>query len=260
METRNTPEPDISLILPAYNEAHTIANTVREAYRYFESRGLKSQIIVSADGTDGTREKAAELRPEIPGIVVMGSEKRGGKGRGIRVAVAEATGAIIGYADADNKVPIDEFDRFLPLLRTNYDMVIGSRGIDSTKIEKHQPLYRRIGSRGFHIFLQTLVGLPGITDTQCGFKFFRAGLAKAIFEKQIIDGYMFDVEILGLAIRMKARLEQVPIRWRDDADSRLDLVAGNIQNVKDMFRIRQRLAAIRPEEFTFDRRAVLDQD
>ena len=158
METRTAPEPDISLILPAYNEAATIVNTIRESYRYFESRGLKSQIIVSADGNDGTREKSRELAAEIPGLIVIGSAQRSGKGRGIRLGVQQATGQIIGFADADNKVPIDEFDKFLPLLRANTDVVIGSRAIDSTKIEKAQPIYRQIGSRGFYYFVQTVVG------------------------------------------------------------------------------------------------------
>lgn len=244
METRSAATPDISLILPAYNEAATIVSTIREAYRYFESRGLRSQIIVSADGNDGTREKSRELSGEIPDLVVIGSAQRAGKGRGIRLGVEQATGEIIGFADADNKVPIEEFDNFLPLLREGADLVIGSRGIDTTKVEKKQPLYRQIGSKGFYVFVQTVVGLPGITDSQCGFKFFRREMARAVFAKQEIDGYMYDVEILALALRMGARLEQVPVRWRDDADSRLDLVAGNIQNVKDIFRIRRRLRAI----------------
>lgn len=244
METPSAATPDISLILPAYNEAATIVSTIRESYRYFESRGLRSQIIVSADGNDGTREKSRELSGEIPGLVVIGSAQRAGKGRGIRLGVEQATGEIIGFADADNKVPIEEFDNFLPLLREGADLVIGSRGIDTTKVEKKQPLYRQIGSKGFYVFVQTVVGLPGITDSQCGFKFFRREMARAVFAKQEIDGYMYDVEILALALRMGARLEQVPVRWRDDADSRLDLVAGNIQNVKDIFRIRRRLQGI----------------
>ncbi|MFN0105236.1 MAG: glycosyltransferase [Bryobacteraceae bacterium] len=259
MEIRNAPEPDVSLILPAYNEAATIVNTIREAHSYFESRGLKSQIIVSADGNDGTRERSRELFVEIPGLIVIGGALRAGKGRGIRLGVEQAAGNIIGFADADNKVPIDEFDKFLPLLRGKAELVIGSRAIDSSKIEKAQPLYRQIGSRGFYVFVQTVVGLPGITDSQCGFKFFRHALAKAVFGKQEIDGYMYDVEILALALRMGACIEQVPVRWHDDADSRLDLVAGNIQNVKDIFRIRRRLAAIRPEDYALARRAVADQ-
>lgn len=247
---------DISLILPAYNEAATIAGTIREAHRYFESRTLRSEIIVSADGADGTRERARELSSEIPGLIVIGSEKRGGKGRGIRLGVEKAAGAIIGFADADNKVPIEEFDHILPLLKNGFDMVIGSRGGAQAKIEKPQPLYRRLGSLGFYYFVQTVVGLPGVQDSQCGFKFFHGPLAKAIFARQQIDGYMYDAEILALGLRMGAKLGQVPVRWRDDADSRLDLIAGNIQNVKDIFRIRRNIRAIRPEEFATIRGAI----
>lgn len=255
-ETQAAVAPDVSLILPAYNESKTIVNTVRESYGYFVSRGLTCQVIVSADGDDGTREKSKELAGEIPGIIVLGSPQRSGKGRGIRLGVAAATGNIIGFADADNKVPIEEFDRFLPLLRGKADFVIGTRSRTNGMIEKPQPFYRQLGGRGFYFVVQTLVGLPGVTDTQCGFKFFRHELAKAVFAMQEIDGYMYDVEIIALAKRMGAVMEQVPIRWRDDGDSRLDLFAGNIQNMKDIFRIRRRLAAIRPEEYALVRQPV----
>lgn len=256
LDAQAAAEVDISLILPAYNEARSIANTVREANGYFASRGLSSQIIVPADGDDGTREICRNLAGEISGILVLGGPQRLGKGRGIRLGVHEATGAIIGFADADNKVPIEEFDQFLPLLRGSADFVIGSRARGRATIEKPQPFYRQLGGRAFYFVMQGLVGLPGIADTQCGFKFFRRDLAKAVFAMQEIDGYMYDVEIIALALRMGAVLEQVPIRWRDDADSRLDLVSGNIQNMKDMFRIRRRLATIRPEEYANARQAA----
>lgn len=259
-DTRTAASPDVSLILPAYNESATIVNTIREAHRYFESRKLSSQIIVSADGNDGTREKSLVLAGEVPGIVVLGSPQRSGKGRGIRLGVEQATGEIIGFADADNKVPIDEFDKFLPLLRGGADFVIGSRARGQSTIEKPQPLYRQLGGRGFYYVMQAFVGLPGVADTQCGFKFFRRSLAKAVFNIQEIDGYMYDVEIIALALRMGAKLEQVPIRWRDDADSRLDLVSGNAQNIKDIFRIRRRLRAMRPEEFAQALQAVADTE
>ena len=256
LDTATDLAPDISLILPAFNEAKTIVNTVREAHGYFQARQLTSQIIVSADGDDGTREKARELASEVPGILVIGSAQRSGKGRGIRLGVKEATGTIIGFADADNKVPIDEFDRFLPLLRGSANFVIGTRARGKATIEKPQPLYRQLGGRAFYFVMQSLIGLPGVADTQCGFKFFRRDLAKAVFAIQEIDGYMFDVEIIALALRMGAKMEQIPIRWRDDADSRLDLVSGNIRNMKDIFRIRRRLAAMRPEEFALARQAA----
>jgi dolichyl-phosphate beta-glucosyltransferase len=229
--------PDITLILPAYNEARVIPTTVGEAVRYFDSRRLTYQIIVAADGNDGTREIVREMAATNPALSAIGTEQRAGKGLGIRNAVAVATGAIIGYADADNKVPIEEFDKFRPVLAAGADAAIGTRRGEGVAIEKAQPLYRRIGSRGFLWFMQTVVGLPGINDTQCGFKFFRHDVAKELFRRQKIDAYMFDVEILAIARRLGYRISQVPVRWRDDADSRLDLVAGNLRNVRDIFRI-----------------------
>lgn len=233
--------PDISLILPAYNEAQTIENTICEIAAYLRGRGLNGEIIIAADGTDGTRERASAMASSIPAIKVAGHEERLGKGRGVREAIALASGAIIGYADADNKVPIEEFDKIEPWLSKGYEVVVGSRALERRLIERKQPLYRRLGGAGFHLFMQTLVGLPGITDSQCGFKFLRREAAIEIFRRQKIDGYMFDVEILALAQRLGYRIKEVPIRWRDDADSRLELVKGNLRNVRDILRIRRSL-------------------
>jgi dolichyl-phosphate beta-glucosyltransferase len=236
-------ECDITLILPAYNEAARIAGTISEAVQYFRSRRLSHEIIVSADGTDGTRERAREVALQNPAVRVIGENQRRGKGRGIRDAVAIADGRIVGFADADNKVPIDEYDKFHPLLKAGADVVIGSRALRDTKIERAQPWFRRIGSRGFGIFMHAAVGLHHIPDTQCGFKFFQRPVAKDLFQRQKIDGYMYDVEILALACRLGYELQQVPIRWRDDADSRLQLLSGNIRNAIDIFRIRRLISS-----------------
>jgi dolichyl-phosphate beta-glucosyltransferase len=228
---------DVSLILPAYNEAATIASTIRETAGYFRARGLRYEIIVAADGGDGTRERACEIARQGEPVRVIGNRERSGKGRGVREAMALADGNIAGYADADNKVPIEEFDKILPWLSQGYDVVIGSRAMQESQIDKRQPLYRQVGGKGFGVFMRVVVGLDGITDSQCGFKFFTRTAAREIFSRQQIDGYMFDVEILALARRLNYRIRQVPIRWRDDGDSRLDLVSGNLRNVADIFRI-----------------------
>jgi glycosyltransferase involved in cell wall biosynthesis len=236
--------PDITIVLPAYNEAATIRDTVLDVARYFTGRGIRHEIIVAADGADGTREIVHRLMHDDPAIHVLGDDRRRGKGIGIREAVALATGWRIGYMDADNKVPIEEFAKIEPHLENGCDLVTGSRAMTGSAIERRQPFYRRIGSVGFHYFMQTVVGLPGIHDSQCGFKFFQSAAAKRIFARQRIDGYMFDVEILALAQKFRYRIEQVPIRWRDDGDSRLDLVRGNLRNVIDIFRIRRALAQV----------------
>jgi dolichyl-phosphate beta-glucosyltransferase len=229
--------PYITLIFPAYNESATIAGTIAKTIEYFKLRGYSYQIIVAADGNDGTREIVAGLGEKDPAIQAIGHPERLGKGRAIREAVALAKGQIIGYADADYKVPIEEFDKIAPLLE-KYDLVTGSRGLNRALIERQQPLYRQIGSWGFGIFMRTVVGLRSVRDSQCGFKFFHRHVATDLFRCQKIDGYMFDVEILALATLFGYRFVEVPIRWRDDGDSRLQLLSGNIRNVIDIFRIR----------------------
>ena len=248
-EMKDSPSssPDISLILPAYNEAAVIAKTIEKTISYFETREMSYEIIVPADGDDGTRERVRELGAANPGIVALGHSERSGKGRGIREAVGIARGAIIGYADADYKVPIQEFDKIAPWFAQGYRVVIGTRAIESQLIERQQPLYRRLGSRGFRIFMRAVVGLYDISDTQCGFKFFERAVARQLFAFQKIDGYMFDVEILALAQAFGHRVKEIPIRWRDDGDSRLQLVAGNTRNVIDLFRIRRGMNRIAVE-------------
>lgn len=236
----------LSLIIPAYNEAARIRQTVSEAIDYFDLKGIRAEIIVVADGTDGTREAVSELAARratlVPEIKVGGSVERRGKGRGIREGVQLASGDIIGFTDADNKTPIAEFDKFVPLLLDGHDVVIGSRGLVDSRIERPQTLYRRIGSKGFAVFMHACVGLTDIVDTQCGFKFFQGDAARTLFRQQQIDGYMFDVEVLFLARQHGYRIAQVPVRWRDDGDSRLQLVAGNVRNVRDVLSIRWRHA------------------
>src|ERR1035441_10323570 len=162
--------PQISLILPAYNEARVIAVTIGEAVRYFESRGLSYQIIVAADGADGTREIVRQMAKTNPALHATGADARRGKGLGIREAVAAATGQIIGYADADNKVPIEDVDKFRPVLAAGVDMAIGSRR-GGAVIERAQPLYRRVGSVGFRWFMQAVVGLGGSRTRNAGSSF-----------------------------------------------------------------------------------------
>ena len=134
-------------------------------------------------------------------LAVLGAPERRGKGRGVREGVLAATGAIVGFLDADYKVAIEEIEKVLPWFDRGFDIVIGSRGAADSQIQVRQPWYRRIGSKGFALIMRPLVGLRGIVDTQCGFKFFRANVARDLFARQRIDGYMFDVEVLALAPR-----------------------------------------------------------
>jgi len=230
--------PCLSSILPAYNEARRIRQTIEQTRAYLNRRRIAHEIIVAADGDDGTREIVAEMARVDGRLSVLGDVERRGKGRGIRLGVARAVGQIIGFADADFKTPIEEMDKILPWFREGYDIVIGSRGVTESRIETPQPLHRRLGSRAFALAMHTLLGMWHIHDTQCGFKFFRAPVARDLFGRQRIDGYMFDVEVLHLAEQSGYHIKEVGVRWRDDGDSRLQLVAGNWRNMLDILRIR----------------------
>jgi dolichyl-phosphate beta-glucosyltransferase len=229
--------PFLSVIVPAYNEGHIIGSTLSSMRSFLDQQACSYEIIVSADGNDGTRERAAELARDDRRLSVIGSPQRGGKGRAIRNAVARARGEIIGFIDADYKTPIEEIAKILPWFDDGYDLVFGSRGLTESTIENAQNWLRRIGSRGFKVAMHLIVGLWGVCDTQCGFKFYRGPVAKDLFQRMRIDGYMFDVDVLYLAKQTGYRMREVGIRWRDDGDSRLALVSGNWQNLKDLFRI-----------------------
>lgn len=229
--------PELSIIIPAYNEARSIAATLSSVREYLDAQERSYEVIVSADGNDGTRERAQELARDDERFTVIGSAHRGGKGRGVRNGVQLARGQIVGFIDADYKTPIEEIERILPGFDEGFDVVIGSRGMGDSRIERRQKLYRRVGSKVFAVGMRAVTGLRDVIDTQCGFKFFTRQAARDIFSRQKIDGYMFDVEILRLAQMLNYRVKEVGIRWHDDGDSRLELVAGNWRNAKDIFRI-----------------------
>lgn len=229
--------PELSIVIPAYNEAKTIVGTLIAVRDYLQQKGEAFEIIVSADGNDGTRERAREFAGTDERFIVIGSAKRGGKGRGVREGVHLARGQVIGFVDADYKTPIEEIERIVPALVQGYDIIIGSRRAGESKIVRKQKLYRRIGSKVFASCMRAVTGLRGIADTQCGFKFFTRKAARDIFSRQTIDGYMFDVEVLRLAQTLGYRVKEVGVRWQDDGDSRLDLVAGNWRNAQDILKI-----------------------
>lgn len=230
--------PYLSIIVPAYNESATIAGTLARVKAFLDAQTYDYQVIVCADGTDGTRERAEEFAGDDRHWIVLGSPQRGGKGKAVRQGVFHATGQIVGFIDADYKTPIEELKKLLPYLEGQADVVIGSRRMGEAQIQVPQPLYRRWGSRAFGAVMRRTIGLQGIRDTQCGFKFFRREAGKRLFSLQRVDGYMFDIEILRLARLLDLRIQEVGVCWRDDGDSRYNPIIGTWRNARDLLRIR----------------------
>src|SRR4051812_20474814 len=223
---QGTSGPQLTVVVPAYNEAATIGRTLDRVLSYLDRQPYTCEVVVSADGHDGTRELVGQRATTDCRLRVIGQTARRGKGRGIRDGFALSRGTFVGFIDADYKTPIEELDKLWPWFEQGHDIVIGSRGVRDSTIEVAQPFYRQIGSRGFALAMHAIVGLRSVTDTQCGFKFFRGDVARDLFRRQRIDGYMFDVEILWLAEQLGYLIKEVGVRWSDDGDSRLELVAG----------------------------------
>jgi dolichyl-phosphate beta-glucosyltransferase len=237
----STARVDVSLILPAFDEARSIRRTVGDAVAYLESAGLSYEILVAADGTDGTRESVEEMARSNPRLRTLGTPERRGKGLAVREAAGRAAGELVGFADADGKVPFDEIGRVREAIAGGYDVVVGVRAERTYSGRRLFAWTRRGSAKAFACLVHRLVGLPSFPDTQCGFKFLRREAAAALFPRVRTDGYMFDVELLALAERAGMRVAQLPVRWSDDGDSRFRPGAGSLRNLRELLVIRSAL-------------------
>ena len=224
----------LSVVVPAYNEALRLPATLARVEDYLGRLGVAYEIVVVDDGsTDGTAARAARER-----VRVLRHEPNRGKGYAVRRGMLAATGERRLLTDADLSTPIEELAKLQAALDEGYDVAIGSRAIAGARIEVHQPAYREAMGRLFNRLVQVLL-LPGLHDTQCGFKLFSAGAAGAAFAPATLDGFSFDVEALYLARQRGLRIAEVPVTWRNDAATRVGLGGGAAAFV-DLLRIRLR--------------------
>ncbi|MFA6111443.1 MAG: dolichyl-phosphate beta-glucosyltransferase [Candidatus Latescibacterota bacterium] len=230
---------DLSIVVPAYNEVARIGVTLERTLAFLAERPWSCEVIVVDDGSvDGTLSRAAEYVGRSHPVRCVANDRNRGKGFAVRHGVAEATGRFIGFMDADYKTDVAGLDLVMPLLEEGWDAVIGDRTLSSTRIVVARRRFRQWGSLAFRQLVHRLVGLGQFGDTQCGFKFFRAEVARDLFARQRIDGFMFDVEILLLAARLGYRVRPVPVTWSDDPDSRFNPVTGAVRDLAELLRIR----------------------
>jgi dolichyl-phosphate beta-glucosyltransferase len=227
--------PDLSVVIPAFNEARRLPATLEHLRRWLSASGLAHEIVVVDDGsTDGTAEAARAAGGE--GLVLLRHQPNRGKGYAVRRGMLAATGARRLMTDADLSTPIEELPRLMGELDRGGDVAIGSRAVAGARVEIHQPAYREAMGRVFNRLVQLLL-LPGLHDTQCGFKLFTAAAAETAFGRSRLDGFSFDVEALYVARRRGLRIAEVPVVWRNDAASRVSLGGGGTA-FADLLRVR----------------------
>lgn len=227
----------LSLVIPAYNEAGRLPATLNQIVAYLEQTPWDWTIRIVDDGsTDGTARVAEGYAGRDPRIIVQ-REPHGGKGAAVKAGLLAATGSYRFICDADLSMPIRELARFLPLL-AGADVAIGTReGAGARRVA--EPTRRHLVGRTFNYLVQRLL-LPGLHDTQCGFKMFTAVAVERIFRDMTVDGWSFDIEALYLARRCGLRIVEVPIEWHYRAESRLNVLRDGPAMLLDLLRIRFR--------------------
>jgi len=230
--------PFLSLIIPAFNEENRLPRTLSQVFTFTEKQPFSSEVLIAENGsTDRTYEIAREFVQRRTNARVLRMEQRG-KGAAVRGGILAARGDYRFICDADLSMPIDEVNKFLPPALTDYDVAIGSRELPGSR-RYDEPSYRHWGGRAINFAIQTLI-LPGLNDTQCGFKCFRAQAAEDLFARQTLSGWSFDIEILYLARRRGYRIKEVAINWHFGPESKVSAVTDALRMLTDIFRIRLR--------------------
>lgn len=227
--------PFLSIVIPAHNEEDRLPNTLEKIYKFLETQDFLCEVIIVENGSsDHTLELAQEFAQSRPTLRVLQEQKRG-KGNAVKRGMLEAHGDYRFICDADLSMPIEELLKFIPPALQQFDIAIASREAPGA-VRYNEPPYRHIGGRAVNFIIQLLI-LPGLNDTQCGFKCFRADIAEAIFRQQTLAGWSFDIEILYLARRKKFIINEIPIHWYFDADSKVSAVRDAVRMISDIFRI-----------------------
>lgn len=204
----------LSIVIPAFNEAKRISKTIERILTYLKQQQYAYELIIVDDGsTDETQSVIQSFSQEVNSIRLLHYSPNHGKGYAVKTGMLSAKGKYVLFSDADLSTPIEEVARFLQIMeQQDYQIVIGSRGLSTSQILKHQPWFREAMGKVFNRFVQLLV-FPGIKDTQCGFKLYRSEVVTPLFSKQTIDRFSFDVEILYLAQKMQFKIKEEPVRW-----------------------------------------------
>jgi glycosyltransferase involved in cell wall biosynthesis len=235
---------DLSIIIPAYNEAQRILPTLARLHQFLASQPLRWEIVVVDDGSKD--ETAAVVEAEaarIPGLRLLRQTPNRGKGAAVRMGMLAARGQLRVMSDADGSMPPEQLPALLaPIIACRAEIAIGSRYAEGAKADVKQPAYRVLWSRLCNRVIQKSL-VPGVLDTQCGFKAFTAEAARDLFSRGRVDGWAFDLEILALARRRGYGIAEIGVEWKDDRRSKVNPLKDMYKVVKEAVTIRKNLKA-----------------
>ncbi|MFH1903643.1 MAG: dolichyl-phosphate beta-glucosyltransferase [Candidatus Omnitrophota bacterium] len=233
---------ELSIVIPAYNEANRLPNTLEKIVLYLYEKGASFELIVVDDGSkDNTAGTVLQASKQYPEIRLVRSERNYGKGYAVRKGVLEARGEYILFTDSDLSTPITELPGLWhALTEEGFDIAIGSRSLPEAQILICQPWYRGIFGQFYPSFVHLLV-MRDFRDTQCGFKLFRRNVAYRLFSLLKTNGFSFDVEILLRAKRSGCRVKEVPVVWSNSRESKVVLWRDPFRMLKELILINLRL-------------------
>ena len=226
------------MVVPAYNEEQRLTLSLPKISDYLRARFARYEIIVVDDGsTDATGTVVNMFAKDDPHISLAQLPVNSGKGAAVRAGMLAAAGDYVLFSDADLSTPIEELENVLRHLRAGADVVIGSRDLPESQIQRHQNPLREMMGKLFNLIVRLLSGLP-YHDTQCGFKCYRRAAAQAIFHRTKINGFAFDVETLVLARLLDCRTVEMPVRWVNCPQSKVRILRHPAEMVLELLKIR----------------------
>jgi glycosyltransferase involved in cell wall biosynthesis len=240
--------PQLSIVIPAYNESARIENALERVMSCVQEQGWDAEVLVVDDGSkDDTAAIVQRWMTRYPRLHLVQNPGNRGKGYSVRNGLLQAAGDVVMFTDADLSAPMEEAERLLAAIADGADVAIGSRWMDKTRQTIHQPLYRQFFGRCFNWITRSVMGLP-FKDTQCGFKAFKRSAAQVIFRLQTIERWGFDPEILFIARKLKYVIREVPVTWGHDERSRMSYLKDGMKMLEDMAKIRTNSLAGRYDE------------
>ncbi len=228
--------PLLSIIIPAHNEQRRLPRTLDQVLTFLARQRYAAEVLVVENAsTDRTGELAEAYARESEILHVIRTPERG-KGLAVRLGMLAARGEYRFMCDADLSMPIEEVNRFLPPMLSNFDVAIGSREVHGA-VRYNEPIRRHLGGRLINLAIRWLI-LPQFQDTQCGFKCFRGPIVEDLFGRQTLNGWSFDVELLFLAGRLGYRVVEIPIDWYYRPESKVSALRDAVRMISDIFLIR----------------------